>query len=411
MLENVQITWRGIMHDSTGYSRASREHVVSLHNLGVNLRVEQATFGSQPIQIRDDHQQIINKLAKVPLDNSKTKVLVYHLQPFSCNPYIEKEKFDYVVCTTAWETTRLDPKWFPNANLIDALILPSQQNRHAAIESGVEVPVYVVSYGADTGFFKNTTDRSLFDDVKDTFNFLSVFQWQHRKAPEVLLEAYLREFRETEPVALIIKTHLGAEMKRSHQLGIIDRIQHVKNAVEKQIGRKGGKIFLTTDVFTDVEMIKLYGLSDCFVLPTRGEGVGMPFMESMASGRPCIATGWGGQMDFLTSQNSYPVDYTLRQCKASEQQAISPYFSSVFTNDMEWAECKLEHLSKTMRHAYQNQNEVKQKGQQAYSDMLAMTWEKSGEALREALTQITTVPKRQLPHDGRASSVSITYLP
>lgn len=50
---------------------------------------------------------------------------------------------------------------------------------------------------------------------------------------------------------------------------------------------------------------------DGFILPSHGEGWGLPLIEAMASGLPTIATAWGGQMDFMSRENSWPVSRSL----------------------------------------------------------------------------------------------------
>jgi len=39
-------------------------------------------------------------------------------------------------------------------------------------------------------------------------------------------------------------------------------------------------------------MPSLYKAADAFVLPSRGEGWGIPYMEAMAMGLPTIGTNW-----------------------------------------------------------------------------------------------------------------------
>src|SRR5207247_1086784 len=51
----------------------------------------------------------------------------------------------------------------------------------------------------------------------------------------------------------------------------------------------------------------LYRSADCFVLPSRGEGWGMPLLEAMACGLPVIATDWSGPRDFLKEDWAYPL--------------------------------------------------------------------------------------------------------
>ena len=51
----------------------------------------------------------------------------------------------------------------------------------------------------------------------------------------------------------------------------------------------------------------LYAQADAFVLPTRGEGWGLPIAEAMAMGLPSIATNFSGPSAFLTAENGHPL--------------------------------------------------------------------------------------------------------
>ena len=53
--------------------------------------------------------------------------------------------------------------------------------------------------------------------------------------------------------------------------------------------------------------------ADCYVSLHRSEGFGLTLAESMALGKPVIATGYSGNTDFMTPANSYLVDWTLTE--------------------------------------------------------------------------------------------------
>jgi glycosyltransferase involved in cell wall biosynthesis len=142
----------------------------------------------------------------------------------------------------------------------------------------------------------------------------------------------------------------------------------------------------------DEELRGLYTMADCFVLPSRGEGVGLPYVEAMSSGIPCIATNWGGQVDFINDSNGYLLNSAL--VGATSENGLAPNFHDLFNSTMKWAEPDIQHLQKLMRHAYENREEVLARGRVAREDMLQMTWEKAGEALIFAIEEVISNEER-----------------
>ena len=59
------------------------------------------------------------------------------------------------------------------------------------------------------------------------------------------------------------------------------------------------------------DLFALLNAADCYLSPHRAEGFGLTLLESMALGKPVIATAYSGNMDFMTADNSFPLDYTL----------------------------------------------------------------------------------------------------
>mmetsp|Transcript_27245 Transcript_27245/g.70013 ORF Transcript_27245/g.70013 Transcript_27245/m.70013 type:complete len:175 (+) Transcript_27245:1022-1546(+) len=56
------------------------------------------------------------------------------------------------------------------------------------------------------------------------------------------------------------------------------------------------------------DMPKLYKAAQAFVLPSHGEGWGLPLMEAMAMELPTIGTKFGGNVDFMDPSCSFLLD-------------------------------------------------------------------------------------------------------
>jgi glycosyltransferase involved in cell wall biosynthesis len=103
------------------------------------------------------------------------------------------------------------------------------------------------------------------------------------------------------------------------------------------------------------------------VLPTRGEGWGMPVLEAMACGLPAIATNWSGPADFLTPAVGYPLDVKAMV----DAEARCPYYDG-----FQWAEPDAEHLRFLLREVFDHPDDARAKGLAAAADVAGnYTWQ------------------------------------
>ena len=155
--------------------------------------------------------------------------------------------------------------------------------------------IRVLPHGVDPEIY-NSTGRP---QKKDKFTFLCAAMPQKRKALDVLLKAFTAAFGERRDVELVIKS--------TYEPG---KSAYDDMSIREYYGRKNIKFIFSR--LPEEEMARLYRDADCFVLASRGEGFGMVYLEALACATPVIATGWGGQMDFLNDSNALLVKYSLK---------------------------------------------------------------------------------------------------
>jgi glycosyltransferase involved in cell wall biosynthesis len=214
----------------------------------------------------------------------------------------------------------------------------------------------VLHAGVDTELFRPGVP-ALSLPHRRQFNFLSVFDLQPRKGSDLLLRAYLTEFKPDEDVALILKISQHSDPQ-------IDPEAQLAHFIEREAGlrlEQTPPVILLNGFLSQADMAGLYAAADAFVLPTHGEGYGRPLLEAMSCQLPVIATGWGGQMDFMTGENSYLL--------ASEGLVPAAVEEEIFAGHL-WAQPSLEHLRQLMREVFSRPDEAKRKAQRGRQDMI-----------------------------------------
>ncbi|MDE2606454.1 MAG: glycosyltransferase [Burkholderiales bacterium] len=357
------LDWHSIINFPSGYAGSSRSFVQSLDNLGVSVRY-QYVYGPGTVfpvpEPEHTDSYVVNMVRARPFGKAPVQVV------YAQGDVFHKNTGRYKVGFTMLEVDGLPPEWVRQANLMDEVWVPSTFNERTFRDSGVEVPIRVVALGIDPAYFSPfiRNRRS-----GEEFTFLSVFEWGERKAPDVLLRAFTDEFGAGEPVRLLCKAN-------NFDPGVSIRTEIAKLGLRSNGGRV---VIAENQILQHYELGVLYRSADCFVLPTRGEGWGMPILEAMACGLPVIATNWSSQTDFMTSDNSLPLEID----GLIPAVAKCPYYEG-----FRWAQPSYEHLRTLMRWVYDHRDAARAIGARAAQDAAHLwTWDRAAERIVDLISE------------------------
>jgi glycosyltransferase involved in cell wall biosynthesis len=102
--------------------------------------------------------------------------------------------------------------------------------------------------------------------------------------------------------------------------------------------------------------------------------------EAMHLGKPVIATGYGGNLDFMTAENSLLVPWTY----TSVGEGADSYDPSAV-----WAEPDLVVAAQYMRMLYEDRNLGRSIGERARKDLQSLfSKEVCGERMKQRLTEL-----------------------
>jgi len=197
----------------------------------------------------------------------------------------------------AWELPEFPDEWVGASKFLDEIWVPSSFCQKA-IAKKISIPVRVIPHSlaiAANELFKNRNELNL---QNDDFIFLSMFDClsvPERKNIFAVIEA----FKKAElPAKLVIKvTNLGMEEEYGARL-----------FKEAELNKD---IILIDGYWERNDIHSLLNCCDVFVSLHRSEGFGLGMAEAMYLGKPVIASGWSGNLEFMNKDNSFLVRYKL----------------------------------------------------------------------------------------------------
>lgn len=227
-----------------------------------------------------------------------------------------------------WELPELPDAWIASAGPLDEIWAPSAFIQ-SAVSRKVTIPVVHMPHGIDVTNIDPCSPEEL-GVPAGRFTFLCMFDLDsvvHRKNPWGAVEAFRRAFPAEAPVALVVKSG-RSENHREEYAMLQERLATMPN------------VYLTDRMLPRARVNGLIAGCDAILSLHRSEGFGLILAEAMYLGKPVVATGWSGNMDFMNSGNSCPVAYELVTLDRSY---------GYYTAGQQWAEPDLEHAAHLMR--------------------------------------------------------------
>jgi glycosyltransferase involved in cell wall biosynthesis len=189
------------------------------------------------------------------------------------------------------------------------------------------------------------------------------------------IDAFTRAFGPEEDAFLVVKVN--------NAQGFPEPLSSLR-----QRARSDPRIIVVDEVLSYPEVLSLYASADAFVSLHRAEGLGLCLLEAMSLGKPAIATGWSGNMDFMTEQNGCLVGYSLVPVHDETQAAYRPEFAGPGAR---WAEPRLEEAVHWMRRLAEDSELRERIGKRAGADMAERHARLSTDELLAAIRHVQEV--------------------
>jgi glycosyltransferase involved in cell wall biosynthesis/tetratricopeptide (TPR) repeat protein len=388
------VRWCGDLFNFGGYARLARGAVAGMMDAGVQvtadpLRNDKNWFAGISAADRSRWTDLLSRTPEpgilvccdVPRDALGNEQFD---QMNDANPGCSKR-----VGWTMFETDRLPTGWADSLNRLDEVWVPSEFNRRTFADAGVRSDkLHVVPGSVDPGPYLSAPPFALPGHARGT-TFLSVFQWTRRKGWDVLLSAWAKAFDPKADVRLVLRCH-PFDAPASDMRDIFRRSLEELGLRESHLA----PIVLLDDFIPESEMPSLFAAADVFVLPSRGEGWGLPYLEAMAAGKPCIATAWGASLSFLHDGNAWlaaPRELVpVGDAACRENRYLAP--------DHRWADPDPVQVSELLRRAASNVVERLNKGQVARQDAVSRwTPHRTAQAIAERVEAMGSGKPRALP--------------
>ena len=289
------IAWFGPLTDMTGFADEGRGFLRVLENAGVEPVARDFGWSTGSTGLGAEDQHMLARQFK--RDPRQPFVAVHQYLPSATQLQVE----DAVnVARTMFETDSVPATWRAPLLARDEVWVPSEHNVETYRRGGIPASKLRILGGTlDFDLFKPGAEPYPLDTEPGRFVFLSNFDFNERKGWTQLLRAWAEAFTANDPVCLVLKA-----------TNLVKGDQYVRGRIEEYLRSQFGErelapIEIRPLRLDDPELPSLYAAADAFVLASRGEGWGRPFMEAMAMGLPTIGPDFGGSLAFMHKGNSW----------------------------------------------------------------------------------------------------------
>ncbi len=253
----------------------------------------------------------------------------------------------------AWELSGFPDEWIENLAPMQELWAPSRFIAEALAQKLTQ-PVVHMTLAVEIAKGYERWRRADFGIPDDAFVFMFHFDlasYASRKNPEGVINAFLSAFG---------GDRAGGGLQPMLLMKVLssDRFPDAFKTLQARASDR--RIVIVSETMTADRMHGLMNASDVFVSLHRSEGFGRGPAEAMRLGKAVIATGYSGNLDYMTRDNSFLVPYSMRRVEVGQYP---------FGEGQHWAEPDVDAAADLMRMLYENPAMAQRVGQIAATHM------------------------------------------
>ncbi len=432
MKQTILVT--GPVKTRSGYGNHARDICRALIELDkYDVIVNSVRWGNTPMNALEDgnphHDAIKSRIITSPQLPKQPDLHLHIVVPNEFTPIAKKN----IGVTAGIETTIPVPQWIEGMNRMDLNIVTSEFTKQGFDRASFEFqdektgqkgevknvkPMRVLFEGVDIDEYFETTDTddditSAFDKIDTDWNFLFTGHWlsgkigEDRKDIGMLLKVFLETFKnQKNQPGLILKTS-SASFSVLDREDMLNKIKNVKSSIRGDLP----KIYLLHGELTDNQMNQLYNHSKvkAHVSFTHGEGFGRPLLEACQSGKPVIASGWSGQVDFLHKNYAVLLGGSLGKVPKGS------FPKEMLFDESQWFTVNYQQASQVMVDVFKNYNKylIKSKQLQMHTKAnfnLNKMKDQLGNIVNEILSDVPKEVGLKLPTLKKSSNVNTSKM-
>lgn len=395
----------------SGYGDMSRDIIRHFIEYGkYDVKIVSVNWGETPMNALDPSnpkdKMILDRILNGPL-NKQPELFVTITIPAE---FEVVGKYNIGI-TAGIETTAASPEWIQACNRMDVVFTISEHSKNVFHSSkyiqrdqngrdlgAVELqkPVEVLHNCIDQMIIRKLDyeidiDQSVKNELKkipEKFCYLFVGHWlrgdigEDRKNVGMLVKVFLETFKQVqtdESPALILKTS-SSGFSILDRKEILAKIASIRQTVVLAEGQRMPNVYLLHGELTDKEMNSLYNHPKvkAHVSLTKGEGFGRPLLEASISGKPVIASGWSGHMDFLNTTDAVLIGGELKPIHPSS------VWDTVLIKESSWFAPDLQQAANAMAAVFMDYDQFRKRAHKlgkenfkkfSYNAIQQRTWE------------------------------------
>jgi glycosyltransferase involved in cell wall biosynthesis len=276
-----------------------------ISGLGVNVRQILRTINNLEISFNylELNSESENFLFIEPTINNNFSVNLFCSSPdVNSYKYLKHQKLKGKknIGLWAWEIETLPKTWKDLSNLYDEIWTISEFTKNILEKEIPNIPVKLIKIPGSPFVKLNKNEcKQKLGISEDTFvcSFIfDSFSDINRKNPLAVIEAFESSLGDENSI-LIIKCHNTSDTAKTTLMNY-PKTENVKFIFE---------------TYSDEEINVLFCATDLYISLHRSEGSGLTIMEAISLGVPCVATNYGGCLDFCLPEFCELVDYELSE--------------------------------------------------------------------------------------------------